>query len=377
MKSPAATPSKMANRGQFIHVEPYSRVVPAGKEGGRTVDDIADEAERVPKACPHVLRPTPPTLHFGVCMKKASVLSATWSHTQYVPYLHRPTGSTKLRRLRQDQPCALVGVVSVPPDFPGTRWPAFIQKSIAWLKSKYGNRLKSVVEHTDEPNRHLHFWVVPEHGEKFSAVHQGLKAKEDSPANARRAYLIKAFSTAMSKYQDEFFEAVAGGFDLLRLSIGGKRLNAEQFDVMKATLAANAKLSDERLALAARREDDLTEHLANLQRRQAKLEQELAQLKAKSRADAMYAIVQKTQFGSGETGCSNNTAKQAPLVPRTVEVTLTAIPVPVAAREQALVRAPVRAGNAAPTLTEAPGLRTARPPTPFDDMRRPMSPKPR
>jgi len=267
----------------------------------------------------------------------------------------------------------LVGVVSVPPEFPGSRWPAFVQKSIAWLQSKYGTRLKSVVEHTDEPNRHLHFWVVPEHGEKFSAVHQGLKAKEDSPTNARRAYLIKAFSTAMSKYQDEFFEAVAGGFDLLRLSIGGKRLNAEQFDVMKATLAANAKLSDERLALAAKREDELKQDLTNLQRRQAILEQELAQFKAKSRADAMYATVQRTQSGLGETRRSDNTAKQAPPVLRTVDVT----PAPAPAQAPALVPEPVWAAAAAPTLTEAPALRTARPSTPFDDMRRPMSPKPR
>ena len=44
------------------------------------------------------------------------------------------------------------------------------------LAEKYGDKLKSVIEHTDETNPHFHFYIVQDVGEVFDLVHDGKKA---------------------------------------------------------------------------------------------------------------------------------------------------------------------------------------------------------
>lgn len=386
MESHVPTALERANRGQFIHVEHYAREKSTEASTRRSITGIADEAERAPEACPHIPRPAPPTLHSGASPRRAEALSTLWAQAQRVPYLHKATGRMRVRKLRKDQPCALVGVVSVPPEFPDSRWPEYIQKTITWLRSKYGTRLTSVIEHTDEPNRHLHFWVVPKLGEKFSAVHQGLKAKEDAPANSTRSYRRKAFSIAMSKYQDEFFEAVSGEFGLLRLSVGGKRLNAQEFGLLKAKLAGSALETEPLLVQASAREAALKLKLQQLERRNNELEHRLfkfeALAEAKAAESAMNYVIQAARSHAGVKPHTGVPAAPGQLSQHAERQATARTPTPIEparAPKRMPMPAPATALGTAATATtaRAPAPQAPRPPTPFDDMRRPMTPRPR
>ena len=74
----------------------------------------------------------------------------------------------KGRKLRADGLALAAGVVSLPAE-QRQDWPRFREATVAWLRQQYGERLRSVVEHTDEAHPHLHFYAVPLPGERFSA----------------------------------------------------------------------------------------------------------------------------------------------------------------------------------------------------------------
>lgn len=232
MESPAFAGTA---RGQFFHVEKYSIRAAHRKAGGNNIMKIACEAERVRGHCPHVAQPVSPVVLHGVRPLVAAGRSREWALAKFTPYRHVPSGTVKRRRYRQDQPCALVGVISAPPEMNGQPvWARFKAKALVWLKSKFGDRLHSVVEHVDEPQPHIHFWVIADATEDFSAVHPGLRAIQQLGPAASRLSRDLAYKGAMSALQDEFFNQVAGGFGLLRTTVGGKRLTRRQLEHKRA-----------------------------------------------------------------------------------------------------------------------------------------------
>jgi Plasmid recombination enzyme len=225
-----------APHAQFFHVEKYARCAPYGKAGGNDIWKIANEAERIQGFCPHVSNPLPPTLLHGQSPTACARLSEHWAKLKCTPYTEPRTGKKKLRKYRKDQPCALAGVISAPPKFfSPQRWQEFVASAVGWLKRKYGeDRLKSVIVHLDEPQPHLHFWVVPRPDEDFSAVHQGMLAAESMRAiGATRHRRDAAYKSAMADLQQEFFRNVAGQSGLLRESVRGKRLSSADFAALK------------------------------------------------------------------------------------------------------------------------------------------------
>lgn len=173
-----AMPRTNVARAQFIRVEKFAQKTPFGKQGGNNIFKVAHEAARTEGFCPHVEHPLPPTLLYGVGPLEAAARAEKWTRQQTAQFFHQPSQTLMTRKFRADKPCALVGVISVPPEWvPDQRWILFCEKSLTWLKEKYGeDRLCSVLEHRDERCLHLHFWVLPLDGENFSSVHQGEKA---------------------------------------------------------------------------------------------------------------------------------------------------------------------------------------------------------
>ena len=86
-------------------------------------------------ATPHIETPQPPILHFGVKPSLAMKEAAEWADQT-----KDPTG----RKYRIDGLCLAAGG-SFPADAEG--WPEYRDEAIEWLKTKYGDNLKSVVEH--------------------------------------------------------------------------------------------------------------------------------------------------------------------------------------------------------------------------------------
>ena len=146
-------------------------------------------------------------------------------------------------KVKKDGNVALVGVASLPREMEDD-FPEFAEVTLKFLKEKYGDRLKSVVVHDDEPHPHLHFTVIPRKGERFDDIHEGLKAKNEAKKNNQKGKAQNlAYVGAMQKLQDEFHNKVGIKTGLTRIGPGRRRLtrDAWQAEQKQAKAFANAK----------------------------------------------------------------------------------------------------------------------------------------
>lgn len=218
---------------QFYHVNTYGRQAGKGKEGKHTIDTIVAEAERKHGNCPHVSNPEEPFILYGCTPLKAAEEAKEWAEN---------SKDSRGHKLRKDAHCLLAGVVSVPGDFKDSLWTPYKDQTIHYLVTKYGTRLKSVVEHTDEQFRHIHFYVVPKIGERFEEIHEGIKAQNEAnpdrgKKNADKHKVEKqidrklgnyAYTAAMRKAQDNFWMNVSSRFGLSRIGPKRKRLTRKE-----------------------------------------------------------------------------------------------------------------------------------------------------
>jgi len=257
-----------------MHVEGYARTAGKGKAGGHTVDSIAAEADRHAGACPHITAPAAPVLLFGVSPSEAAAQAKAWADK---------ATDARGHKLRKDGLCLLAGVTSVPPHFTDKDWNAFKKQSLAWMKSEYGKRLVSVVEHTDEQYRHLHFYAVPLEGERFDSLHDGFKAQNEANKSRGSRKATKeekkldlkagrlAYGDAMGKFQDRFYSAVGRRFGMARIGPKRRRMSRPEWHAQKAQLRADKERMD---ALEAQQEQ-IKVHLAGLEKHKALLGKQL------------------------------------------------------------------------------------------------------
>ena len=224
---------------QFGHIEGYAR------QGGVKTDsitktksrvssmwDIAEEAERSAGATPHIENPQPPILHFGVMPSVVMKEAAEWAEQ---------AKDAVGRKLRVDGLCLAAGVIS----FPNERkedWPEYRDAAINYLKKRYGDRLKSVIEHTDEEHPHIHFYLVPKVGERFDSVHDGYRAaNEAKAAGAKKGEQNTAYRTAMKEWQDSLYQSFGLPFGLARLGPKRRRLTRKEWRIEQAATELLAK----------------------------------------------------------------------------------------------------------------------------------------
>ena len=144
------------------------------------------------------------------------------------------------RALRRDGLALAAGVVSLPAEQEAD-WPRFREATVAWLKGQYGERLRSVVEHTDESHPHLHFYAVPLPGERFEVLHPGrLAAAEKARQGAKKGAQNTEYKRAMVGWQDDFARSVAADFGLARLGPGRRRLTRGEWQAEQAQAKALA-----------------------------------------------------------------------------------------------------------------------------------------
>lgn len=229
---------------QFIHIEAYAR---RGSQQQRkekstgkaklqqkwSIREIVEEAARIKGACPHVTNPQPPNVLHGGSPHEAARLSAEWAGKQK---------DSLGRKMRMDGLCMLAGVVSLPAERISD-WVDFRDATIKYLINKYGERLKSVIEHTDEEHPHLHFYAVPLHNERFDLIHDGRKASAEMAAlGKKKGAQNKAYIEAMRKFQDEFYQNVAVNFGLTRDGPRRRRLTRAQWQIEQKSARRNANM---------------------------------------------------------------------------------------------------------------------------------------
>lgn len=207
---------------QFIHIEAYARVAGAGKAGGRNVGNVLAEADRKPGNCPHIdpeklADPAlAPARIYGLKLDKVEAEANAWAEQ---------AKDAQGRNLRKDGHCLIGGVVSLPNDTPPGDWQRFKNDAVKWLKSEYGERLRSVIEHKDESHPHLHFYAVPEAGKGFASLHPGQQAaRKAKAAGLKKGEQNEAYKNAMREWQDKFSRDVGQHHGLARIGPGQRRL---------------------------------------------------------------------------------------------------------------------------------------------------------
>ena len=211
---------------QFIHVESYSKVSAKKKLNysnetkGRNVSDIIGEVTRKKGYCDHVEEPEAPNLLYGVHPEELEALTEDYFNNTKL------TNSKGVKRgLRKDSHILLAGVVSLNRECEGF-WEDYKNDSIEWLKEKYGDRLKCVVEHTDEANPHLHFYCIQNPGEDFNLLHEGKRAFQAEEKKYKKEI---AFKEAMRTFQENFYISVSAKYGLMKTGPKRRRLTNEEY----------------------------------------------------------------------------------------------------------------------------------------------------
>ena len=232
---------------QFVHIEGYSR---SGGKGGRSVGYVLDEAERRPGACPHVDQPGAPTVLHGMSIGDLRAV-----HDQRAGEARQSVAGGKTRAIRQDQLTLLTAVASYPvpwsdlDDAGRIEVDAWERRTIDWLKSQYGDRLATVVRHSDEAHPHLHAYVLPDDpAMRAGLLHPGFQAKaavmdREKPADAEERKALnregdRAYRDAMRGLQTSYWEGVGLPSGLARLGPGRRRLTREAWQSEKTAAAS-------------------------------------------------------------------------------------------------------------------------------------------
>ena len=209
-------------KSQFMHVELYSREEPAKKTINKsknlnhqsdvrttTVSGVLSEMKREEGFTSHLERVDAPQVLYG------SIDALERSIERYEAEFKTTDKNGKEKKLRKDACILLAGVVSL--DRADEEiWEEYKKSSIEYLKNKYGENLKCVVEHTDETNPHFHFYVVGNKDQDLNLLHDGKLAVSKLAKEYKKKLHQTAYTEAMIKFQDDFYVQVSNKFGLSR-----------------------------------------------------------------------------------------------------------------------------------------------------------------
>lgn len=209
-------------KSQFMHVELYSREEPAKKTINKsknlnhqsdvrttTVGGVLSEMKREEGFTSHLEQVNAPQVLYG------SIDALERSIERYEAEYKTTDKNGKEKKLRKDACILLAGVVSL--DRADEEiWNEYKTKSIEYLKNKYGENLKCVVEHTDETNPHFHFYVVGNKDQDLNLLHDGKLAVSKLAKEDKKKLHQTVYTEAMIKFQDDFYTQVSNKFGLSR-----------------------------------------------------------------------------------------------------------------------------------------------------------------
>lgn len=205
---------------QFVHVNSYSRTLSKKATHSKwSAKDVVAEATRDPSAIPHIDNPQAPIHVYGQPIEELLGTLDAWA---------AGTKDTLGRATRKDAVCLLAGVFSAQEGTPPDQWEQIKTDAIKWAQDKYGERLKTVLEHVDEGHPHCHFYVVPLPGESFDQVHEGRAAvKAFIAAGGEKTKSNAVYRDVMRGFQDEYYDAVGAPSGMTRIGPGKRRLTRE------------------------------------------------------------------------------------------------------------------------------------------------------
>jgi len=219
---------------QFIHAETYSRKKTDKKF---SVKEIIGEASRKEGDCPHVPEPHPPNLVYGIGLDELESL-----HDSMCDNAKMTNNKGQSRSIRKDQQTLGTVVLSFPsiaekedPKAYNQNYENWKKLSVDWLKEKYGDELKTVIEHTDESHPHLHAYLIPDDlkSDKYNIGRRAktdfLKSDESKKLEPKEANKVgdRKYKEAWREWQDSYYEKVAIPCGLSRIGPGKRRLSRD------------------------------------------------------------------------------------------------------------------------------------------------------
>lgn len=287
---------------QFIHMEAFSK---KGDSKGRSVSFVMSEARRDPVASVHVANPSPPVVVYGSTVDEVEAM-----HDAAAAVAMTAVKGGKPRKLRQDHKTLHTVIASHPFTMEEVRAdPAKLQeaeewerRTVGWLRSQYGDDLKSVVRHEDESHFHIHAYIVPTDDPEMRALrhHPGVAAKrammaagpsegEDSKALSKKA--DAAYKSAMRSWQDAYHDAVGVPCGLARLGPQRRRLTREQWKAeqvqakaLRTTIDRAREVKRKGESMIAATKEDAATIWAKVAAAEAEADRQLAAAKAATEA---------------------------------------------------------------------------------------------
>lgn len=214
---------------QFIRLTCYGAQAGAKRKQHENAFDILDEAARMPGAAPHIRSPKPPTLLHGNQINSVKVQLAAFA---------------KVARGERGGPIrrggaliyALVASYPIPwrqlePEDALDTYGCWKKEVTGWLKAKFGAHLRSVVEHIDEGQPHLHAVIIPPLCPRNRIDHKL------HPGRAARALVLgaggdrlageRAYRAGMRTFQYDFYNSVSAQFGHTRVGPKRKRFSRD------------------------------------------------------------------------------------------------------------------------------------------------------
>ena len=227
---------------QFIRAEVYARRASTNPKSKSeySAADIIGEALRDEGHCPHVENPEPPRYLIGSEAETRAMLERI---NENASKYRDPVG----RKMREDAAVLLAGVASFPRDA-AVKDPDLYKKwetmTVDYLKNKYGDNLRAVVQHNDEEHPHIHFYVYSDTEVNAKMLHDGYK-NGSSPAK---------YKAGTKAFQDEYFEQVASHCGLARTGPKRRRLSRAEWHAEQEMSLSISKAESAVLDAASQKE---------------------------------------------------------------------------------------------------------------------------
>lgn len=263
---------------QFAHIQTWSK---KPNKVGQSIDQVIDEATRVPEFSTHVADPQPPRMLLGDPSTFRAAHDAHVASRSTV--VRKADGSVVSRAIRSDRHTMASIVMSYPvprraieTDEQRAALSRWERRNMAWLQERYGDQVKVIIAHDDEEYPHLHAWLLPDDpGADATTLHPGKLAKKQAEADAKHDGIEpreavkrgnRALKLAMTAWQDDYYTHVGALEGLTRSGPKRRRLTREQWKAEKATSVAHAAILEKADDLEARA-DQLASREAELEKR--------------------------------------------------------------------------------------------------------------
>lgn len=263
------------SRSIFAHKQTYSR---KGNSKSRPARDVADEAERLEGACPHVENPQLPTILEGIPPSEiiAVLEERIAAQNKILRQLRkeRPDGKDDLRGIRSDTHVLIGSVFSFPDaveDMDQADYLRWRKDVIAFARddaARNGADVLSIVEHLDETHPHVHVLAVPicaDGNMRMNAklCHEGFRAQTEHARNGWSGSPSRSYKRIMSAWQDRYHAEVGAKHNQARTGPRRRRLDRAAWKAEQERLKVqkDAEIAVERAAEARRLADEEEQRL--------------------------------------------------------------------------------------------------------------------